>query len=911
MSSRRNSRKYNRKNKTKFKGKGNRPRKSANIQTNPVKNKLFLSQNMNVKNNYIKRIDFLLNIYQQFIGNNGKFENYDDVYALISGYYPHLKIDYFINDYHKYVQNIDKNNLYKQHHGKCNLESCLYVQREYRDPKIYDANNEHLCKLYHNCKTEQSIVICQLLDALHVNKYHLIDMGMRYMHNIDDNAVDVDEKTNVDKRLFAMKNALSEKLTKFGKVRNDINNTFNKYLTQPLNNDNDDNKTNHEFIPYDFGFRFYYHNFYKHNKSTKAEIPGATHDCIDYGNTKTNRSYTYSDWFITPAYESIKYEVLNDTNQALQINEYTNTLRNAVMKLKALKNIFTGAKPHWQNVYGITANSPITLNHILAILFYTDFTNLSAEFSKTFRRLTQSESDESVKKRHGQYANWGKYLREAVDCFGKRCDVLRAPDIKDMLFSMVQNGPGKSLFYHGLSCKMLFKKLSAQFCGPLSATLQYSIAVTFSNQGNGNGVIISIHPTSSALLTYFDCVPWSKFAYEQEMLFLGGLEPLQIIGMISVNDGMNYDKYCHTMGIFQEYVSRGLPSRLPITTGDETFINSAISSIVGFDITENCADESIRNSSKFPVPLYMQQQFKYMCYHIQKLEINFGVMDSIFHYADEAGNPKWWGFPMLKHIYLDADGNIKWNIIKLLFPSLTTIEISNQSWDSWPIRIVPILIDDPLLSNILSYVSANDTKIESIRIVPPLNDAKSAMLLVHKHSPSYHKHNYTLFFDLEEKQSKHSMFLDCKVKYFSIIAMSACNKNKADIIKQFNEVKHIIDSCPGCDSCNKFKKEQSNVNEQESKNEFSKQTELHKCAYCGKCNKTLRCTGCNMVYYCNQQCQRKHWNTHKSVCKYKSNDTESKPNHLTIYDNTADITQLRDFFRHSEFPPHFPENSQY
>lgn len=49
--------------------------------------------------------------------------------------------------------------------------------------------------------------------------------------------------------------------------------------------------------------------------------------------------------------------------------------------------------------------------------------------------------------------------------------------------------------------------------------------------------------------------------------------------------------------------------------------------------------------------------------------------------------------------------------------------------------------------------------------------------------------------------------------------------------------------------------------------------------YCGSCNKTtavmLKCGRCKEVFYCDRNCQRAHWPTHKSVCVVKSSTEDS------------------------------------
>ena len=39
------------------------------------------------------------------------------------------------------------------------------------------------------------------------------------------------------------------------------------------------------------------------------------------------------------------------------------------------------------------------------------------------------------------------------------------------------------------------------------------------------------------------------------------------------------------------------------------------------------------------------------------------------------------------------------------------------------------------------------------------------------------------------------------------------------------------------------------------------------CITCGKSPVTSRCAKCRKVFYCDAACQKKHWKTHKSLCK--------------------------------------------
>ena len=81
------------------------------------------------------------------------------------------------------------------------------------------------------------------------------------------------------------------------------------------------------------------------------------------------------------------------------------------METEKIKNI---KSKYFTYEYGIEFNTPITLNHIMSLVFYTDYTVLSTIVSSTFRRLN-NETDNEWKNRHSQFANIARLLRESVE----------------------------------------------------------------------------------------------------------------------------------------------------------------------------------------------------------------------------------------------------------------------------------------------------------------------------------------------------------------------------------------------------------------------------------------------------------------------------------------------------------------
>ena len=58
------------------------------------------------------------------------------------------------------------------------------------------------------------------------------------------------------------------------------------------------------------------------------------------------------------------------------------------------------------------------------------------------------------------------------------------------------------------------------------------------------------------------------------------------------------------------------------------------------------------------------------------------------------------------------------------------------------------------------------------------------------------------------------------------------------------------------------------IEEERSRAKVEAGGSFHKCESCGKDDKgNKRCTGCFMVWYCGQECQKKEWEKHKAECK--------------------------------------------
>ena len=201
---------------------------------------------------------------------------------------------------------------------------------------------------------------------------------------------------------------------------------------------------------YSTGFRFYYWPFYKGNDAEYVPLFG---NVIDH-----NPGYVLSDSYIECKYGSFKEEILSNQKSGFSMRDWMETTTKAKMKLKVYRKNkrnrpLRRVNNSFKKVYGIKTDDEATISHLMAILFYTNYSKACYEFSASFRKIFWNETDESLKRRHSGFAHQGRLLRELVECFGlstARCSV--------------------GVFYHGINRDLIFRSTNFKLHGPLSTT---------------------------------------------------------------------------------------------------------------------------------------------------------------------------------------------------------------------------------------------------------------------------------------------------------------------------------------------------------------------------------------------------------------------------------------------------------
>ena len=156
---------------------------------------------------------------------------------------------------------------------------------------------------------------------------------------------------------------------------------------------------------YSFGNRFYYWPFYDGLNEKDAWNPG----------------YKYSHWFIKARHNNLKEELLHNSIHRVDKQKYemAKTKAKILIESDAFKQMKCD-NHFFKDRYGVYKDDKIKLQHVMSLIFYTDYDKLCYNFSKTFRKIRPTETYKSLKKRNSNFANWARLLRESIECFGQK-----------------------------------------------------------------------------------------------------------------------------------------------------------------------------------------------------------------------------------------------------------------------------------------------------------------------------------------------------------------------------------------------------------------------------------------------------------------------------------------------------------
>eukprot|EP01083_Nonionella_stella_P101748 288722_1 len=314
---------------------------------------------------------------------------------------------------------------------------------------------------------------------------------------------------------------------------------------------------------FSIGFRFYYWPFYKGRKQVPVEEQYK-------GNVDDHGGYDVSDLFVEQKYSSFKEEIAHyghlnmvqyHKKVTVKANSYKDTDIVKQTKRFESKDYYI-SKLH----YDIAVGSILGYEHLVSLILYTDFSQLSADFSRSFRKTSAFEPLSLVKRRNRKYWWLSKLLREAVECFG------RCKDQRDTNAGLA--GP----FYCGTSRVMVIPQFNIRLYSPTSTSKQIEIALKFSG---AKGMVLQLNNVSGGdrdILRAFDCSWISRYPEEDERLFCGGFHRIAMESVRIRETTQNFHAFVRAVYYLDAMLtgSSGI-KKLPKCDTNNVYISSLLS----------------------------------------------------------------------------------------------------------------------------------------------------------------------------------------------------------------------------------------------------------------------------------------------------------------------------------------------
>ena len=234
-------------------------------------------------------------------------------------------------------------------------------------------------------------------------------------------------------------------------------------------------------------------------------------ESFDESNNNDHGGHRVRDLFIPKKYNGFKEEISNYKHVSQE--QYTQVVITKAERYHDCYHVRTFIADGF-NEYDIKKGSIMTIDHLVALILYTDFTDHCTDFSSTFRKQNIFESLERVKQRNREYWWMSKLLREVVEVFGiNREGIWNGNGDKEDSKNRIQlEGP----FFTGLTKEMYLPQFNIRLCSPTSTSKRMEVAIKFSGD---LGMVIQLNNKGNSHFTLgkgFTCAWISRFKEEDE-----------------------------------------------------------------------------------------------------------------------------------------------------------------------------------------------------------------------------------------------------------------------------------------------------------------------------------------------------------------------------------------------------------
>eukprot|EP01083_Nonionella_stella_P005185 15036_1 len=356
---------------------------------------------------------------------------------------------------------------------RCGVDHCSIIRRNYKNRFSDSLHGVSETSCYDtDCR---DIVNIQILDRLHTYCYHTFDEG---------------------RRIASVYNRQNQK--RYRKTLR--SHSFDKELK------------------YKTGMRYYYWDYFKDNISIIDPTRQIKNDA--------NASVMIGEVYVPPKFANLKAEVINNEICTISSSEWNVIIAKAhVHKETNHYKAMACNASYFKQYYDISEGTPISVQHIAAMMLYCNKDALQRRFSETIW-------DVQLNEKHRNYHHLAKLLRENVEVFGSNNIALKNVSL-----------------YHGVALDSQFSSLDICFNGPLSSTTSYEVAAGFAmGAKDGEGMVLEFTlnddwvSQNNKTICLFQCAYVSDYPCENEIFFIGGLANFQFES-IQKTIGTRYTAY--------------------------------------------------------------------------------------------------------------------------------------------------------------------------------------------------------------------------------------------------------------------------------------------------------------------------------------------------------------------------------
>ena len=411
---------------------------------------------------------------------------------------------------------------------ECAVEKCkIIIDRHYRDRKLCAEDNEYRKNLYFGFNDSKEVNLQQILDKLHCFLMHSIDFGFVLTQKDED---EIDHIADDDFKGSDVE-LLDEKLKKL-----------------------------HGFLKWKKVQNINVHERMKYNKFGQNDPNNKYYANVTYLYEEQNKMNEDEEYlFVAKKYASLKEEMLSNEVYRTSNEQWLDLTEKAsdFMRCKEMKNM-RASKPADMvpnDCELVVDNEPIGIEHIISVLLYCNFNELSYHLRSTFYRVFDDEDNKSLAQRHSEFANWSHMLRNTVICFGESV--------------------GNNEFYHSVDTQVMFGDFEFSFNGPLSTSSEYMLSYLYPNS---KGLTLKLSDDcKQSGLKYFACDWISDFMQESECLLFGSHinRSISIANITNSLYSHDYSLYIDAINVIQKMVE-GRPLTERISEGVKSIINELI-----------------------------------------------------------------------------------------------------------------------------------------------------------------------------------------------------------------------------------------------------------------------------------------------------------------------------------------------